>query len=224
MAMSRSRYFINILLRGGLLGLLLLVGLQAEAQTISMWQQQRLHAEREGWSRVMPTHVKVQYAGGMGLASVGVGWDYGRYNQLETDLQVGYLPRRYSDRNHAVFTLKQNWMPWNIRFVDWLGVEPLSCGVYLTAITGPRAVYWRSEPSKYGGTYYKFLTRFRAYFYVGQRATWYNRRLDSMLRSVSLYYELSTKELDWVAKFGNHDLLLTDMVYFSFGMKIGLGK
>lgn len=45
-----------------------------------------------------------------------------------------------------------------------------------------------------------------------------------MLRSVSLYYELSTKELDWVAKFGNHDLLLTDMVYFSFGMKIGLGK
>ena len=38
-----------------------------------------------------PTHVKMQYAGGMGVLSTGVGWDYGKRRQWETDVLLGYL-------------------------------------------------------------------------------------------------------------------------------------
>lgn len=221
-----SRYSFSTLL--GVLMLLCSTAAHAqeEAKTVRQkplkaWQEQRLHADYTGWKRALPSSLKAQYAGGMGIASVGISWDYGRSNQFETDFHFGFLPRRYSDRNHAVFTLKQNWMPWNIRCTDWLGIEPFSCGLYLTTITGPRAIYWRSEPSKYGGPYYRFATRVRAYLYAGQRATWYVQRPDATFKQVTLYYELSVKELDAIAKFTNKDLSLSDIFYFSVGVKLG---
>ena len=46
---------------------------------IQLGQNKRLdfrkHRGYEGWERLIPTHVKAQYAGGMGFMSVGCGWD-----------------------------------------------------------------------------------------------------------------------------------------------------
>ena len=58
----------------------------------------RRHTCRDGWRRMIPTHVKVQYAGGMGFLSFGAGWDYGRKCQWETDLYLGFLPRSKADK------------------------------------------------------------------------------------------------------------------------------
>ena len=44
---------------------------------------------------MIPTHTKLQYAGGMGLLSWGIGWDYGKRGQWETDLLLVGLMRRY---------------------------------------------------------------------------------------------------------------------------------
>ena len=37
----------------------------------------RVHRYRRAWEALIPTHTKLQYAGGMGLLSWGIGWDYG---------------------------------------------------------------------------------------------------------------------------------------------------
>jgi hypothetical protein len=47
---------------------------------------QRIHYYRKGWASLIPTHVKMQYAGNMGFMSFGFGWDYGRHRQWETDI------------------------------------------------------------------------------------------------------------------------------------------
>lgn len=183
--------------------------------------EQRRHADERGWRRLLPTHLKLQYAGGLGLCSLGAGWDYGRSNQWETDLQIGWIPSYCIDGGtRATFTLKQNYLPWNIRCGERFGIEPFSCGLYLNLLTGPD--YWLREPSKYGGSYYRFMTRLRAYLYVGQRITWYHRRAGSCLRGVTLYYELSAKDLDLVAKCTNRKLTIPDIFYFSFGVKVQL--
>ena len=46
----------------------------------------RVHRYRRAWEALIPTHTKLQYAGGMGLLSWGIGWDYGKRGQWETDL------------------------------------------------------------------------------------------------------------------------------------------
>lgn len=55
----------------------------------------RVHRFRKNWERIIPTHAKIQYAGNMGLLSFGTGWDYGKRNQWETDILLGFIPKKY---------------------------------------------------------------------------------------------------------------------------------
>ena len=96
----------------------------------------RIHRGYEGWERLIPTHVKVQYAGGMGVVSAGVGWDYGRRCRWETEVMTGLLPKAYSDRTHATFTVRQNYIPWSISLGNRLALEPFACGIYVNMISG----------------------------------------------------------------------------------------
>ncbi len=180
----------------------------------------REHRGYEGWERTIPTHAKAQYAGGMGILSFGGGWDYGRKRRWETDVMVGFLPGSYSDRTHTTFTLRQNYIPWSIRCCDRLAIEPFACGLYFTLISGED--YWVREPDRYPGSgYYTFTSRLRSYLYVGQRITYYLQN-DGPLRDITLYYELSANDLDLIAKCANRSLGLSDIVYFSFGIKFQL--
>lgn len=178
----------------------------------------RVHRGYEGWERMIPTHVKVQYAGGMGLMSAGVGWDYGRRCRWETDLMTGFLPKAYSDRTHATFTVRQSYIPWSINISGRIALEPLTCGIYVNMISGED--YWVREPDRYpGDIYYGFTSRLRAYVCVGQRVTCLLRG-DSALRGITVYYELAANDLDIIAKCGNRSLALSDIFYFSFGVKL----
>ena len=76
----------------------------------------RVHLRYEGWERLKPTHVKMQYAGGMGVMSAGVGWDYGKRRQWETDFLIGYLPPKYATDLLFTLTVKQNYIPWSMSF------------------------------------------------------------------------------------------------------------
>ncbi|WP_295878819.1 hypothetical protein [uncultured Alistipes sp.] len=180
----------------------------------------REHRGYRSWKRLLPTHVKVQYAGGMGVVSAGYGWDYGRKCRWETDLMIGLLPGAYADKTHTTFTLRQNYIPWSIRCCERFAIEPFTCGLYMTLISGEK--FWIHEPDRYpGDQYYSFTSRLRLHLYAGQRVTWYLKG-DSLLRNITLYYELSANDLDIIAKCGNRTLHLSDIVYFSFGIKFQL--
>lgn len=182
----------------------------------------REHVGYKGVERIVPTHLKAQYAGGMGFLSFGVGWDYGRKCRWETDALVGFVPHNYSDKFHATFTLKQNYIPWSIRCCRRLAVEPLTCGIYLNFISGED--YWVRVPDRYPTSrYYGFTSRMRLHLCVGQRLT-YCLKQGNALRHVSLFYELSVSDLDFIAKCGNRTLPLSDIIYFSVGVKFQLIK
>ena len=180
----------------------------------------RVHEGYVGLERLIPTHVKLQYAGGMGVVSFGAGWDYGRKCRWETDVMIGFLPRAYADRFHTTLTLRQNYIPWSIRCCERFAVEPFTTGLYLNFISGED--YWVREADKYpGDSYYGFTSRLRAHLYVGQRFTYYLKN-DGLLRNITLYYELSANDLDIIAKCGNKSLDLSEIVYFSLGIKFQL--
>lgn len=180
----------------------------------------REHRGYASWKRPLPTHVKVQYAGGMGFMSFGCGWDYGRKCRWETDILVGFLPKAYSDKFHMTFTIKQNYIPWSIRCCDRFAVEPFSCGIYLNFISGEN--FWVREPDRYPGDhYYGFTSRSRIHLYAGQRFTYYLKK-DGLLRNITLFYELSANDLNIIAKCGNKSLKISDIVYFSAGIKFQL--
>ena len=76
--------------------------------------QRKLEQYKSGWNRLIPKYQNVQYAGSMGLLSLGVGWDYGRKKQWETEIMFGLVPRFSSNKAKVTFTLKQNYAPWEV--------------------------------------------------------------------------------------------------------------
>ena len=180
----------------------------------------RVHERFEGWERLKPTHAKMQYAGGMGVLSAGVGWDYGKRRQWETDMLVGYLPARYAKTFKLTFTLKQNYIPWSMSFNEQWALEPFYCGMYFTTIAGED--FWHREPGRYPNHYYNFSTKLRPYIFIGQRM---NLNIGhKTVRSLTAYYEISSCELYIISKITNKSLTLKDILRFSFGVKIQLFK
>ena len=50
--------------------------------------QRKLEQYKSGWNRLIPKYQNVQYAGSMGMLSLGTGWNYYR-NHWETDVRLG---------------------------------------------------------------------------------------------------------------------------------------
>ena len=153
--------------------------------------RQRITRMQERWQRLIPSYTKVQYAGNMGLISIGGGWSYGRNRQWETDLLLGFLPKYDSDAAKATLTLKQNFMPWKWHLSESFHIEPLACGLYINTVL--HNDFWVRQPDRYPKGYYWFSTRIRTNIYIGQRITFkipQHKRL--FAKSVTAFYEIST--------------------------------
>ena len=162
---STFKYLLTLLLAIPV-NLLAITDEPQEVSDTKRWDK-RIHLRYEGWERMKPTHVKMQYAGGMGVLSTGVGWDYGKRRQWETDVLLGYLPAKYASDFLLTLTVKQNYIPWSMSFDKHWALEPFYCGMYLTTIAGEE--FWKKEPGRYPNRYYNFSTKIRPYIFIGQR-------------------------------------------------------
>ncbi len=182
----------------------------------------RIHRFRKHWAALIPTQHIIQYAGNMGVLSMGVGWDYGRHRQWETDLLIGFLPKYQSSRTKITMTLKQTFIPWNIYLRYGFNFEPLSCGIYLNTVYGHE--FWGRQPNRYPDKYYEALsTKVRANIFVGQRLGVYvphNRR--KFVKGITAFYEVSTCDLYIRSMVMDSEVTLWDIISLSLGLKFQL--
>ena len=121
----------------------------------------RVHKYKQRWEKLIPTQTKIQYAGGMGLLSAGIGWDYGKHSQWESDVFLGFIPKYDSKRAKTTITLKQSYIPWSLNIKNGFSIEPLSCGLYFNSVFGDE--FWVREPDRYPKGYYGFSTKIRTH-------------------------------------------------------------
>lgn len=181
----------------------------------------RVHRYRHHWEKLIPTHTKIQFAGNMGLLSFGTGWDYGKKNQWETDIFLGFIPKYQSKRTKITMTLKQNYMPWSLELGKGFSTEPLSCGLYFNTVFGDQ--FWVHEPDRYPKGYYGFSSRIRSHIFLGQRLTYDidpQRRYTA--KSITVFYELSTCDFHLISAVTNRYLRPKDYLSLSFGIKLQL--
>lgn len=143
----------------------------------------RVHRYRRRWEALIPTHTKIQFAGNMGLLSLGTGWDYGKRNQWETDIFLGVLPKYQSDCTKMTFTLKQNYIPWSLQIKESrFSAEPLTCGMYFNTVFGDK--FWVSEPERYPKGYYGFRPKYASML------SWGNASLMTLTLAADLQQKL----------------------------------
>lgn len=194
---------------------------EQEASTRKNRYDKRVHRYRTRWESLIPTHTKIQFAGNMGLLSFGPGWDYGKRNQWETDLYLGFVPKYSSKKTKITMTVKQNYMPWSFALGKGFSTEPLTCGMYLNTVFGDN--FWVSEPDRYPKGYYGFSSKVRIHVFLGQRLTYdIAPKYRLTARSVTFFYELSTCDLYVVSAATNRYLRPRDYLSLSFGIKLQL--
>jgi hypothetical protein len=198
--------------------ILLLLSSFAAAQDNPDFYSTHVQKVEEKWSRLIPKYAKVQYAGSMGLVSAGVGWNYGKNKQWETDFMIGLIPKYTTDAIKLCLTLKQNFTPWYMQLTKSnFYIEPLSAGFYFNSVLHDD--FWAKEPKKYPYSYYGFSTKIRMNICIGQRITYevpVNMR--KHLKSISAFYEISTTDF-YLSTYTNSYLKPTDYLNLSFGLK-----
>lgn len=197
--------------------LLLLCCFLAPALRAMTPREEKVQRYKSGWAKLIPTNGKIQFAGAMGVVSLGTGWEYGKKKQWETDIFLGYLPKFRGDKGHATITFKENYIPWrmDIRNSRW-DVEPFTVSLYLNKIFGDE--FWGREPDKYPKRYYNVATSLRFNLAFGQRIGF---KLNSRLLSNKLtaFYEFSTNDLYVISYFTNKSLKIPDIFSLSLGLK-----
>ena len=178
---------------------------------------EKLEKYKTIWSSLIPSYNKLQYAGSMGLLSFGIGWDYGKKNQWETDLFIGYLPKFDGKEGHVIFTLKENYIPWKkpLGKERWL-LEPFTVSLYINKILGDE--FLDKEPDRYPDHYYGVATNLRFNLAFGQRINFKIKPV-GLSNQIGFFYEFTTNDLYVISYFTNKYLGLTDIFSLSFGVK-----
>lgn len=179
----------------------------------------RMQRMTDRWMSLIPNKWSLQYAGDIGMFSIGLGWDYGSKNRWETHLFFGYLPRRHSTpESYFSFTVKENFTPWSIRINDRLSIEPLFGTFFINSIFS--SDFWTSEPDRYPQGYYDFSTKIRFHIGYGHKITLHIPEHKRFLADrISLYYEISTCDLYVRQKIMSHNIPLCDIFCFAVGLQ-----
>lgn len=221
------RRFVCCLLAGGLAGMSAAgqeAGTDREAgnnQKLSRYER-RVLRYKTGWANLMPDYSKLQFAGGMGVLSAGVGWAYGKNDQWETDLFLGFIPEFSGEEGHVTFTIKENFLPWKIRlsreenYSRWM-LEPFSVSLYINKIFGG-GEFWTRQPNKYPDKYYILATNLRFNLAFGQRINW-SLKNPHFANTISFFYEVTTNDLYLICAIQNRVLKLHDIFSLSLGLK-----
>ena len=127
----------------------------------------RVMRYRKHWDLLIPTSGIIQTCGNMGIISLGIGWEYGKRRQWETQLLFGYIPKFSSDDEKLTMTLKENFIPWRCNIGKGWWFEPLECSLYFNTVFGHD--FWTKQPTKYESGYYPFSTRVRPNIALGER-------------------------------------------------------
>ena len=106
--LSNFRFFIALML------FLVPVGAVSQDSLANEKYERRMQTRDNMWRSLIPDITVLQFAGGTGMFSLGTGWVYGKSDNWETTVNLGFIPRKYNDRPYWVFSVKENYLPWRI--------------------------------------------------------------------------------------------------------------
>jgi hypothetical protein len=169
------------------------------------------------WFR--PKHLVLQTGGGLGMVAAGTGYAFS-HNRLETDVLIGYVPKRYAGSALTLASLKFMYSPFRLRVAEQVQALPITLGAYFSYTHGTINDEVRGQYSK---DYYWFSTDTRYGPLLGGRLTYLAAPVATtgQSRKISFYYELGSNDLYLASYLTNRDggLGLGQLLTLALGVK-----
>lgn len=167
--------------------------------------------------RLLPDYVKLQYAGGIGFLSAGVGYTFVDH-RIDVSLFYGYVPTWFTvDDLHSVslqFTAKLI----RIKVSENIELLPLNIGWYLHHTFGSE--YWVKLPDNYPKEYYWWSPGRNAGVFLGGEIKTKFLGNKTPASGIAFYVRVGTRGLYLASKIGNSSIPVSDIIELGFGVAL----
>jgi hypothetical protein len=168
-------------------------------------------------SRLMPDFVNLQFAGGSGFLSAGVGYAFVN-KRIDLSLNYGYVPAFVSSDVFHMLSFKLGAKLLRFKVGENLELFPLNLGILIHHHIGRE--FWIKLPAHYRYNYYWWSPGLSPGIFWNievKTNLLANRTLSS---GTAFYAHLGTRELYMVSKYGNSTLPFNEIVEFGIGIKV----
>jgi len=166
---------------------------------------------------LLPDYVKLQYAGGIGFLSAGVGYTFIDH-RIDVSAFYGYVPTWFTvDDLHSVslqFTAKLI----RIKASENIEILPLNIGWYLHHTFGNE--YWVKLPDNYPDEYYWWSPGRNAGVFIGGEIKTKLLASKTPASGMAFYVRAGTRGLYLSSKVGNSSIPITDIIELGFGVAL----
>ncbi len=166
---------------------------------------------------LIPDYMKLQYAGGIGFMSAGVGYTFFK-NKLDVTMFYGYVPKTFGITDLHSVSLQLTFKFLKYKLNDNLEFLPLNFGWYAHHTFG--SDFWVTLPDKYSKGYYWWSPGRNAGIFIGGELKTKLLATRSPASGTAFYFRIGSRGLYIASKAGNSTIPLTDILELGFGVAI----
>ena len=165
----------------------------------------------------LPDYVKLQFAGGIGFVSIGVGYTFFK-QKLEVSYFYGYVPEFVStDDLHSV-SLQLTAKLLRFKVSKTVELMPLNFGCFIHHSFGSE--FWITLPDHYPEEYYWWSPGRNAGVFLGGEIRTKLLSTATPASGTAFYVRVGSRGLYLASKFGNSSIPFSDIIEFGFGVAI----
>jgi hypothetical protein len=169
------------------------------------------------YKNFLPDYVKLQYAGGIGFMSAGVGYTFFK-NRLDVTMFYGYVPKVFTiDDLHSI-SLQLTAKLLKLKINENITVLPLNFGWYAHHTFGSE--YWLKLPDHYPDGYYWWSPGRNAGIFFGGEIKTKLFANDLPASGTAFYVRVGTRGLYLSSIWGNSTIPVKDILELGFGIAI----
>lgn len=180
----------------------------------------RVSAQSKRLIKLIPNEMTIQYAGNVGLNSVGLTWDYAKDDCLETTVLLGYVPAYSNYSSTICLSAREMYTPWRLHLTKNVDFSPVSTGMMVSFTFGED--FWVVEPDYFPDHYYGFSSSVRFFVLLGQQFDFNIKTHSGKIKKISFYYQANTYDLMIIDYCNSKYLKLWDIIGLGLGLKIQL--
>lgn len=184
---------------------------------VETFSQVSQNSDSARYQMFLPDYVKLQFAGGIGFLSLGVGYTFFK-QKLEVSYFYGYVPEFVlTDDLHSV-SLQLTARLFRFKVNPNIELMPLNIGWFIHHTFGSE--YWIKLPEHYPEEYYWWSPGRNSGVFLGGEIRTKLLSNATPASGTAFYVRMGSRGLYLASKFGNSSIPLKDIIEFGFGVAV----
>lgn len=169
------------------------------------------------YKKLLPDYLKIQFAGGIGFLSTGVGYSFLK-QKLEVSFFYGYVPKYFTvDDLHSI-SLQLTAKIFKFQISENIELLPFNFGWYAHHTFGNE--YWVTLPDNYPENYYWWSPGRNAGIFIGGEVKTKLFATKTPASGTAFYARIGSRGLYMTSKVGNSSIPMSDILELGIGIAI----